>query len=120
MLLYKLTALRAWFVTVACWYLGAYHFKLFEPSYIFKNIGELHMASTIVGVVVALALLYKGKYAPYNSDVSWRSSWIQNLFLGTELSPQVRASMWLLDCLRALAAMDVSRYRLHLLRIMVH
>lgn len=86
---FKINSLQCLAVNVIVYVVCGHYLKYFDTAYISREIGSLFFTACIIGFIFSFLAYLKGLYAPTNSDAAVRNDFIQDYFLGIELSPRL-------------------------------
>lgn len=87
--LYKANGFFCYLITLACFYLGGFHWKLFSPTLIYDHFGELLGALNCFSLIFCLILYFKGRFMPSTADSGSSGNFIFDYYWGTELYPRL-------------------------------
>lgn len=86
---YKANGILAFTVTLVAFIFCSNVLKLFSPTIIYDNFGQLIGALNVFSLLFCLALYFKGKYRPSTSDSGCSGNPVFDYYWGTELYPRV-------------------------------
>jgi 7-dehydrocholesterol reductase len=84
---YKLNGSACYWITLAAWYIGGVHLKLFSPSIVYDNFAQMLTFLCFFSLIVCFILYLKGLYFPSSADSGTTGHFLRDLFWGTELHP---------------------------------
>ena len=86
---YKDNGLASYIITFALFFACSLGFKLFEPSIVYDNFGDILGALNFTALVFCLVLYFKGRYAPSSTDNGHTGNFLFDYYWGTELYPRI-------------------------------
>ena len=86
---YKDNGLASYIITFALFFASSLGFKLFEPSIVYDNFGDILGALNFTALVFCLLLYFKGRYAPSSTDNGHTGNFLFDYYWGTELYPRI-------------------------------
>jgi 7-dehydrocholesterol reductase len=87
--LYKANGLPAFIITIACFSIASFYYRLFSPTIIYDHLPGLLGALNIFSLCFCLFLLIKGYVNPSSRDVGGSGNIIFDYYWGMELYPRL-------------------------------
>eukprot|EP00158_Paraphelidium_tribonemae_P008658 Partr_v1_DN28644_c1_g1_i2_m50421 putative )-reductase len=86
---YKVNGLRAWILTHALFFFGAYYANWFNATVIYDNWGALLVAANCYGYFLTAFAYVKALVAPTHADdCKFSGSFLYDMFMGVEFNPR--------------------------------
>lgn len=85
---YKDNGLASYIITFILFFICSLGLKLFKPSIVYDNLGDILGALNFTALVFCLLLYFKGRYFPSTSDNGYTGNFIFDYYWGTELYPR--------------------------------
>mmetsp|Transcript_20233 Transcript_20233/g.20342 ORF Transcript_20233/g.20342 Transcript_20233/m.20342 type:complete len:442 (+) Transcript_20233:148-1473(+) len=86
--IYNANGVECYFISIATLF-GLSYFKLFSPSLVYDNMGDMLISMCVFALVICICLMFKGLYFPSTADSGSTGDTISDFFWGTELYPRV-------------------------------
>ena len=87
--IYKDNGLASYILTFVAFFACTLWLKLFEPSIVYDNLGDILGALNLTALVFCLVLYFKGRFAPSSTDSGYTGNFIFDYYWGTELYPRI-------------------------------
>ncbi|MDB5281545.1 MAG: hypothetical protein JWO06_620 [Bacteroidota bacterium] len=86
---YKDNGLASYIITFILFFACSLGLKLFSPSIVYDNFGDILGALNFTALVFCLILYFKGRFAPSSTDNGSTGNFIFDYYWGTELYPRI-------------------------------
>jgi 7-dehydrocholesterol reductase len=86
---YRANGPLAFAITLALYWFGAFHLRLFSPGIVYDHFGGILGALNLSALILCLILYVKGRVAPSSSDTEHSGSPGFDFYRGTELYPRI-------------------------------
>lgn len=87
--IYRANGVASLVITLALFWLGAFHLKLFSPTIVYDHFGGLLGALNQCALILCVFLYIKGRLAPSSGDAGLSGNPIFDFYWGTELHPRI-------------------------------
>ena len=86
---YKDNGLASYIITFVLFFVCTLGLKLFQPSIVYDNFGDILGALNLTALIFCLVLYFKGRYAPSSTDNGSTGNFLFDYYWGTELYPRI-------------------------------
>lgn len=86
---YTANGFQCFVITLVAYLLGAYWFRVFDPSDVYDHYPQMLTAMTMFSLALCVLLYFKGLYAPSSTDCGSNGNFLMDIYWGTELYPRV-------------------------------
>ena len=86
---YRDNGLASYIITFVLFFACSLGLKLFQPSIVYDNFGDILGALNFTALVFCLILYFKGRYFPSSTDNGHTGNFIFDYYWGTELYPRI-------------------------------